>query len=138
MLGFHVPSETESNTPKNSVFEIGAAMPTDVNDLNLLRDYLGGVASRANHHAQNVHDVAPAVAGHIIMNKDDEPIKVNTRQGTMGNAIWVNIRNKRYAFGYDHTTQSIQIRDNSWQDPVRHSINNSTSHAQLTAIFASL
>jgi hypothetical protein len=113
-------------------------MATDVSDINLLRDYLGGVKSRANHHAPNVQDVAPAVAGHIIVNKDDEPIKVHTRQGSMGNAIWVNIRGKKYAFGYDHATQSIQIKENSWQGQLRHSINNNTPHSQLATIFASL
>jgi hypothetical protein len=113
-------------------------MATFVNDLNLLRDYLGGVASRANHHAQNVQDVAPAVAGHIILNKDDDPIKVLTRDGNMKNAIWVKIRNKEYAFKYDHTTQQIQIREVTLQGTLRHSIDNNTSHAQLTAIFASL
>lgn len=63
-------------------------MPTNVNDLNLLKQYLGAVASRANHHAQNVQDVAPAVAGHIILNKDNAPIQVHTVAGAMKNALW--------------------------------------------------
>ena len=113
-------------------------MATPVSDINLLRDYLGGVASRANHHAPNVQDVAPAVAGHIIVNKDNDPIKVHTRAGKMGNAIWVKIRGNDYAFGYDHDTQQIQIRERSWQGPLRHSIDNTTSHADLTKIFASI
>lgn len=113
-------------------------MATSVNDINLLRDYLGGVASRANHHAQNVEDVAPAVAGHIILNKDNDPIRVLTRGGDMKNAIWVKIHSREYAFKYDHPTQQIQIREGSLQGPLRASIDNNTTHAQLAAIFAAL
>ena len=113
-------------------------MATPVSDINLLRDYLGGVASRANHHATNVQAVAPAVAGHIIVNKDNDPIKIHTVAGSMKNSLWVKVRGNDYAFVYDHATQQIQIRDRSWQGALRHSIDNNTSHAQLTTIFASL
>jgi hypothetical protein len=113
-------------------------MATSVNDINLLRDYLGGVASRANHHAHNVQEVAPAIAGHIVLNKDDDPIRVLTRSGDMKNAIWVKIRRREYAFKYDQSTQQIQIREGSLQGPLRASIDNNTTHAQLTAIFAAL
>ncbi len=62
-------------------------MPTPVSDVNVLRDYIAGVSSRANHHAPNVEDVAPAVAGHIILNKDNDPIKIHTVSGAMKNAL---------------------------------------------------
>src|ERR1700679_297791 len=111
-------------------------MPTSVSNIDLLRDYILGVSSRANHHARNVQDVAPAVAGHIVANKDNNPIEVHTVSGSMKNVLWVYIRGNKYAFGYDHTSQQIQIRDNSWNGTLRHSIDNSTTHAQLIAIFA--
>lgn len=113
-------------------------MKTDVNEINTLRTYLDGVASRANHHAHNVQDVAPAIAGHIIANKDNDPIKIHTVSGDLKNALWVKIRGKDYFFRYDHDTETIQIKDGNNRGTLRHSIDNNTTHAQLTQIFSTL
>jgi len=41
-------------------------MATTIQNIEILRAYLSGVLDRANHHAQNVNEIALAIAGGII------------------------------------------------------------------------
>jgi Integron cassette protein VCH_CASS1 chain len=113
-------------------------MPIPINEIEVLRDYLAGVAKSANHHAKNVAEVAPAIAGHIVSNAENDSVKVLTRKGKMGNVLWSKIRGNKYAFSYDHDSKTIQIRKNTLRGAVMHSIDNSTTHAGLITIFSSL
>jgi Integron cassette protein VCH_CASS1 chain len=55
-------------------------MPQQVTDVDVLRDCLRGMMDRADHHAQNVNEVALAVAGGVIWRKDDDPLEVIVRE----------------------------------------------------------
>lgn len=41
-------------------------MPKQINDVDTLKDYINGVLGRAQHHANNVDEIATAVAGSIV------------------------------------------------------------------------
>lgn len=41
-------------------------MATTIQNVEILRAYLSGVLDRANHHAQNVNEIALAIAGDIF------------------------------------------------------------------------
>jgi hypothetical protein len=58
--------------------------------------------------------------------------------GDMKNVLWVKISGKRYAFTYDHVTQTIQIKDGSTQGNLVASASNSTTLADLKKIFLAL
>ena len=45
-------------------------MPRRITDVDVLQQYLSGVMDRAEHHAQQVKQVALAVAGGIVWKKD--------------------------------------------------------------------
>jgi len=113
-------------------------MPKQINDVDTLKEYINGVMARAHHHANNVDEIAPAVAGSIVWRKDSDPIEVMAHGTDMKNVLWVKIGGKRYAFTYDHTTQAIQIKDGSTQGNLVGSVSNATTLADLKKIFLAL
>ena len=113
-------------------------MPKQVTDVARLQEYLQGVLFRAAHHANNVNEIAVAIAGGIVWRKDPAPIEVLERNGQMKNVLWVFISGKRYAFTYDHATQAIQILSGTTQGTVLYSLTNATTLSQMHAIFRSL
>lgn len=113
-------------------------MPTPVKDVDILRDYLGGVVSRADHHAEAVNEVALALAGAIVWRKDDEPIEVMAREGEMKNVLWFRVDGKRFAVSYNHDAHTIELRESSTQGRVIGSFSNATSNADIRRIFRAL
>lgn len=113
-------------------------MPTAVADVDRLQEYLGGVMARADHHANNVNEIALAVVGAIIWRKDPAPIEVMDQNGELKNVLWVLIGGSRYAFAYCHKELAIQIRQKTTRGPVLHSLTNATTSAELRSIFESL
>jgi hypothetical protein len=116
----------------------GKNMPTQLTDVDVLQQYLVGVMDRADHHADNVNDIALAIAGAIVWRKDAEAITVMTRAGDMKNVLWVKISGRRYAFSYNHRSNAIDIRKGSTRGPVIHTLTNDTAIAALRKIFESL
>lgn len=113
-------------------------MPLQVTDIDVLRDYLRGVMSRADHHAQDVNEVALSVAGGVVWRKDDDPLEVmssRTREGGMANVIWFKVSQRRYALSYNHETGEIELRKNSIKGSVIASFSNSMTNAQVREVF---
>lgn len=113
-------------------------MPRVITDIDILRDYIRGVMERSEHHADRVSEVAVTLAGAIIWRKDDANIEVFEREGSMANVLWVHIGGTRYAFSYDHNTETIEMRQNSTHGEVLHSFSNSTSAREIKEIFRTL
>ena len=112
-------------------------MATTIHNIEILREYLTGVLDRANHHAQNVNDIALAIAGGIIWRTTDN-IKVMSRDGEMKNVLWLQVDNRRLCFVYNHNSGNIEIRDGSTQGIVIESFNNSTSLTDVKTFFENL
>jgi len=86
-------------------------MPIAVSDVETLKEYIQGIMTRAEHHGPNVAGIALALAGAVIWRKDDAPIEVHEgRSMNQGTVLWVRIGGQRYAFGYNHTTDEIEMR----------------------------
>ncbi|MBF0520758.1 MAG: hypothetical protein HQK92_13685 [Nitrospirae bacterium] len=113
-------------------------MPNSVTDVNILRDYLQGVMVRAGHHAQDVNEIALAIAGAIIWRKDDKPLEVMVQQGEMKNVLWVKINNQRYALSYNHSTTEIELRKGTTQGSVIGTFKNNTPLSDVARIFGGL
>lgn len=113
-------------------------MPQQVTEIDVLRDYLRGVMDRADHHAQNVNDVSLSVAGGVVWRKDDDPLKVMTREGRMANVLWFKVNRRRYALSYNHDTGEIELRENSIQGSVVASFSNSMTNTQVREVFDGL
>jgi hypothetical protein len=113
-------------------------MPQQVTDIDVLKTYLRGVMDRADHHAQNINEVALAVAGGVIWRKDDEPLLVMVREGEMKNVLWFTVGGARYALSYNHDTGEIELREGSTQGTVIASFSNATTNNQVKQIFSRL
>jgi hypothetical protein len=113
-------------------------MALTVTDISTLQDYIRGVMGRADHHAGGVNEIALALAGAIIWRKDDEPIKVMVQDGDTKNVLWVRIGGNRYAFSYNHSAGTIELREGSTRGAVLHSFSNSTPLSAVKQIFSNL
>jgi len=112
-------------------------MPTTIDNINILRNYLTGVLDRANHHAQNVNNIALAIAGGIIWRTTDN-IKVMSREGEMKNVLWLQVGTRTICFAYNHATGNIEVRDGSIQGDVITTFNNSTPISDVKLFFENL
>jgi hypothetical protein len=70
-------------------------MPQTIASVDVLQQYIQGVMARAKHHANNVDEVALAIAGAVVWRKERE-IEVMTREGDVRNVLWVRINGNRY------------------------------------------
>jgi hypothetical protein len=104
-----------------------------------LQNYFKGVVARAQHHAQNVDEIIYPLLGMIIRYKDNgTDITVWGKNGSSGNILWAIINGTRYAFRYEHTTFSVEIREKNHNGNVKSSITNNFTLNQLKNIFNSL
>lgn len=112
-------------------------MAITIHNIEILRAYLSSVLDRANHHAQNVNQIALAIAGGIIWRTTDN-IRVMSREGEMKNVLWLQVENRTLCFAYNHTTADIEVREGSVQGTVIVSFNNSTPISGIKAFFENL
>ncbi len=94
--------------------------------------------SRADHHADDVNEVALALAGAIIWRKDDSPIEVLAQAGEMKNVLWVRIDGTRYAISYSHDSGEIELRENTTHGNVVASFSNATPCSEVRRVFETL
>lgn len=114
-------------------------MPLTVTEIEELRDYIGGVMGRADHHAGNVNEIALALVGAIVWRKDDDaPIRVMTHNGETKNVLWAVIGGQRYAFSYNHVEDAIEMREGGTQGTPLHRFSNATPLSDVRLIFEQL
>jgi hypothetical protein len=114
-------------------------MPLSVRDVEILKGYIDGVMGRADHHANEVEEIALALIGAILWKKDDgKDIRVMEQGGDTKNVLWVTINGQQYAFSYNHVAKTIEMREGNTRGTVLHSFSNATQLATLHGIFAGL
>jgi hypothetical protein len=114
-------------------------MPLPVTDVEILKGYINGVMARADHHANEVEEIALALAGAIVWKKDaGKDIQVMQKEGDTKNVLWVSMGGQRYTFSYNHTAKTIEMRDGNLRGAVLHSFSNSMPLSTLHRIFAGL
>jgi hypothetical protein len=113
-------------------------MPQQVTDVERLQEYMHGVISRAEHHAQNVNEIVYALVGAVVCYKDADPIKVLTQDGEMKNVMWIMINRSKYALSFNHKTGEIELRSGTIKGDVLHSFSNSTPNSQVRQVFENL
>lgn len=113
-------------------------MPKQVEDVELLQEYVNGVIGRADHHAKNVNEIIYSLVGAIVAYKDKDPLKVLTQDGEMKNALWVTINRKKYALSFNHVSKEIELRSGTLKGEVIHSFSNSTSNSLVREVFENL
>lgn len=112
-------------------------MAIKVDKVDTLKKSFEGVTRRAHHHAPNVSEVIYGLLGVIILKKDygtDIEVRGNSDDKT-GNILWVIINGIRYAFRYEHSNDTIEIRQNSYKGNLVLTIDNSTTLQQVVNVF---
>lgn len=112
-------------------------MATTIHNIDILSAYLSGVLDRANDHAQNVNEIALAIAGGIIWKTTDN-IKVLSRDGEMKNVLWLQAGLRTICFTYNHSTGNIEVKEGSIQGNIIATFNNSTPLVDVKTFFESL
>lgn len=112
-------------------------MATTISTTNILQEYLNAVLERADHHANNVNEIALAIAGGIIW-KTSRDVKVMTRNGEMKNVLSLQTKDKNICFVFNHVTGNIDIRDNGIQGSIIKSFNNSNTVKDVKDFFKSI
>ncbi len=112
-------------------------MAIELNSLDIVRQYVSGVLGRSKHHAPNVSSVALALVGNVLW-RSTGPIEVREYSGETANVLWFNIRNRRFAFVYNHETEEIELRNRTMKGQTIVCFNNSMSTTEIRKIFERL
>lgn len=113
-------------------------MAIQVNDVDALKGYLEAAMGRAKHHPGNVDGVILALTGAIVWKKDADPIEPMGSEGDTKNVLWVKFNGIRYAFSYNHTARTVELRKNSTDGAVLYSFSNATPYADIISAFDTL
>jgi len=112
-------------------------MAVKVESVDILKKYFSGVVRRTNHHAPNVSNIIYTLLGIIILKKDDGTeieVRGNDDDST-GNILWVIVNGQRYAFRYEHSDGTVEIRKDSYNGLLILKIDNATTAAQIIGAF---
>lgn len=112
-------------------------MALTITTLDILNVYINGVMDRANHHAQNVDEIVLTLAGAVIW-KITQNIEVRTYNNETANILWLVVGENRYALTFNHAIQEIELRERTQNGGVIATFSNSTTAAQVKAVFAIL
>ena len=112
-------------------------MPLTVDTTAILSQYVNGVMSRSDHHAQNISEVILAIIGAVIW-KATSDVKVRTYNGETANVLWMSIEQKDFAFTYNHQNGVIELRSGNQNGSILATFDNSVSNNQVKQIFLGL
>jgi hypothetical protein len=110
-------------------------MTTEVNDVVALKSYLEAAIGRAKTHPGNVDGVILALTGAIVWKKDADPIEPIGSEGDKKNVLWVKFNGIRYAFSYNHSARTVELRKESTDGEVLYSFSNETPYADIISAF---
>ncbi len=113
-------------------------MPISATDISVLNSYASGVMNRADHHADEVQEIALVILGAIIWRANSDSIKIRTMKGSPANMLWAEIGSKKFVFAYNHETRKIEIRDRTQNGNVLISMDNKTSLNEAFKFFSNL
>lgn len=103
-------------------------MPIPLLAVDHLQRYFTQVVERAEHHAEDVSEVLPMLAGVLIMCKDPGTnLEAHNYRGVAANALHVTIGGQRFALSYDHDQHAIAVKEGSFRGPLLAMFDNSTS-----------
>ena len=114
-------------------------MAVRVNEVDVLKDYFFGVVARSEHHAPNVSEIIYPLLGLIVLRMDEQSdIQVRGSEGATGNMLWFTTNKQRYAFRYEHSDDTIEIRKGSFKGHLVAKVSNATTTNELKQIFKKL
>jgi Integron cassette protein VCH_CASS1 chain len=113
-------------------------MSIKIDSIGILKKYFDGVLGRADHHAQEVEEVALTLMGAVIWKSKEDTIEVRSVGEKTGNMLWFETDNGRYAFRYEHSNQTIELRNGNSNGPIIRTFNNQVNAGEVYTTFATL
>jgi len=113
-------------------------MAKKILEVDELSKYIKGVLERADHHGENVNEIALTIAGAILWQRDLNTLQVYSREGALGNVLWFKKDGIQYAVSYNHESETIEIRQDSMQGEVLESFTNKTTNKHVKDFFETL
>lgn len=111
-------------------------MSVTIESLGILKTYFSNVLKRADHHAQEVNQVALTILGAIIWKCVGEVSVMETKEG-YGNVLWFRTENgDRYALSYNHSQKKIDLRQHSVKGETLFQFDNSSTYPEIMGIFS--
>ena len=112
-------------------------MAVAIDTLGAIKEYLEGVAERADDHAKDVQDIALTLAGAVLL-RATGGIRARDYDGTIANMLWFMIDDQQYVLAYNHRTREIELRERSQQGSVLATFTNNTTAATVRRVFMGL
>jgi Integron cassette protein VCH_CASS1 chain len=112
-------------------------MALSISTLDLLNRYINGVMGRADHHGENVNQVVLTLVGAVIW-KATQDVEVRTYNDETANILWLTVGSKRYAIGYNHNSENIELRERTQNGTVLAEFNNDSTAGDVKQIFSGL
>lgn len=110
-----------------------------LHSVNDLQEYLTVLNKKAEHHAQSVEAITLMLAGSVVMLKNSgSDIRVLERNGETKNLMWVEINGNKYAFAYNGSNKSVEIRQDNMKGSVLISLNDNMQIREVYSIMKSL
>lgn len=101
---------------------MGVIMAYRLKDKKEIDEYVLKIYQAAEHHARPVLGIIYPLSNTILnifdISRDD--IKVFQQKGEIRISCWVTINKKRCFFAYNHDTEKIELRNNTWRGEVLH------------------
>lgn len=113
-------------------------MSIKMDSIGILREYFNGVLGRADHHAQEVEEVALTLMGAVIWKGKEDSIEVRSVGERTGNMLWFETNKGRYSFKYDHSEKKIELREKTSNGPIVAIFDNTISANTVYSIFTEL
>lgn len=112
-------------------------MALTVKNIQDFQNYLNGVMSRADDHANDVNEIVLALAGGVIW-KSNGNFEVKQYNGLPANILWMYVGNKRYCFKFNHASSSIEVCKDSHNGDVLKEFDNDTPLSEVREFFEHL
>lgn len=113
-------------------------MSIKMDSIGILREYFNGVLGRADHHAQEVEEVALTLMGAVIWKAKENSIEVRSVGEKTGNMLWFETNRSRYSFKYDHSDKKIELREKTSNGPIVSIFDNTITANTVYSIFDNL
>ena len=113
-------------------------MGIKMDSIGILREYFNGVLGRADHHAQEVEEVALTLMGAVIWKAKENSIEVRSVGEKTGNMLWFETNRSRYSFKYDHSDKKIELREKTSNGPIVSIFDNTITANTVYSIFDNL
>lgn len=112
-------------------------MALKIEDIKLMKEYVEGIVSRADHHADDVNEIIFALVGGIVWRGAD--ITVRAYKTKTANMLWMETEmGNVYCFIFNHQTGKIEVHERTMNGSLLWEFSNADSLTKVKTVFESM